>query len=121
MENNNTKWYLLAFLGVVWGSSFILMQMGLKGVNSVQLGSLRIVFAGLFLLLVGFREIPKIPLYKWKYIALTAIFGTFVPVYLFAIALSKIDGSVSSILNSLTPLNTLLIGILFFGIPVFNY
>ena len=118
MENNNTKWYLLAFLGAVWGSSFILMQMGLKGVNSVQLGSLRIVFAGLFLLLVGFREIPKIPLHKWKYIALTAIFGTFVPAYLFAIALSKIDGSVSSILNSLTPLNTLLIGILFFGIPV---
>lgn len=118
MENNNTKWYLLTFLGAVWGSSFILMQMGLKGVNSVQLGSLRIIFAGLFLLLVGFKEIPKIPLYKWKYIALTAVFGTFVPVYLFAIALSKIDGSVSSILNSLTPLNTLLIGILFFGIPV---
>ena len=118
MENNNSKWYLLAFLGCVWGSSFILMQMGLKGVNSIQLGSLRILFAAIFLIAIGFKEIPKIPLHKWKYIALTSVFGTFMPVFLFALALSKIDGSISSILNSLTPLNTLLVGIFFFGMGV---
>ncbi len=118
MENNSLKWYLLAFLGCVWGSSFILMQFGLQGVNSIQLGSLRILFAGLFLIVVGFKQIPKIPLYKWKYIALTSLCGTFIPVYLFAVALSKIDGSVSAILNSLTPLNTLLAGLLFFGMDV---
>lgn len=118
MENNSTKWYLLGFLGCVWGSSFILMQMGLQGVNSIQLGSLRILFAALFLMIVGFKQIAKIPLYKWKYIALTSVFGTFVPAYLFAIALSKIDGSVSAILNSLTPLNTLLVGLFFFGLDV---
>lgn len=115
MENNSTKWYLLGFLGCVWGSSFILMQLGLKGVNSIQLGSLRILFAAMFLILVGFKQLPQIPLYKWKYIALTSLCGTFIPSFLFALALSKIDGSISSILNSLTPLNTLLIGILFFG------
>lgn len=118
MENNSTKWYLLGFLGCVWGSSFILMQLGLQGVNSIQLGSLRIIFAAIFLIIVGFKHIPKIPLYKWKFIALTSFFGTFVPAYLFAIALSKIDGSVSSILNSLTPLNTLSAGLLFFGMNV---
>ena len=118
MENNLTKWYLLGFLGCVWGSSFILMQLGLQGVNSIQLGSLRILFAALFLMIVGFKQIAKIPLYKWKYIALTSVFGTFVPAYLFAIALSKIDGSVSAILNSLTPLNTLLVGLFFFGLDV---
>ena len=37
---------------------------------------------------------------------------------MFAVALSKIDGSVSAILNSLTPLNTLLAGLLFFGMDV---
>jgi drug/metabolite transporter (DMT)-like permease len=118
MENNSTKWYLLGFLGCVWGSSFILMQLGLQGVDSIQLGSLRILFAALFLMIVGFKQIAKIPLYKWKYIALTSVFGTFVPAYLFAIALSKIDGSVSAILNSLTPLNTLLVGLFFFGLDV---
>jgi drug/metabolite transporter (DMT)-like permease len=117
MENNK-KWYLLIFLGCVWGSSFLLMKLGLKGVNPVQMGSLRILFAAAFLIVVGFKQISKIPLYKWKYIALTSMFGTFLPVYLFAVALSKIDGSVSSILNSLTPLNTLLVGILFFKMDV---
>ena len=91
MENNSTKWYLLGFLGCVWGSSFILMQFGLQGVNSIQLGSLRILFAALFLMVVGFKQITKIPSYKWKYIALTSLVGTFIPAYLFAIALSKID------------------------------
>jgi len=118
MEKRNTKWYLLAFLGCVWGSSFILMQLGLQGVNSVQLGSLRLLFAACFLFVVGFKEIPKIPMYKWKYIALTSVFGTFVPAFLFAVALSKIDGSISAILNSLTPLNTLLVGLFFFGLEV---
>jgi drug/metabolite transporter (DMT)-like permease len=116
MNSSNAKWYLLSFLGVIWGSSFLLMKLGLEGVNSVQLGSLRILFAAIFLVVIGFKHLTKIPLQKWKYIALTSVFGTFLPVYLFAVALSKIDGSVSSILNSLTPLNALLIGAFFFNI-----
>ena len=118
MESKNLKWFLLIMLGSVWGSSFILMQLGLKGVNSIQLGALRILFAGVFLLLIGFKHIAKIPSYKWKYIALTSLCGTFLPAFLFAIALKHIDGSISSILNSLTPLNTLLIGLLIFGLSV---
>lgn len=116
MESKNTKWYLLFFLGAVWGSSFLLMKFGLRGVNSIQMGSLRILFAAAFLIIIGFNHLPKIPLHKWKYIAVTSLFGTFLPVYLFAIALSKIDSSVSSILNSLTPLMTLIMGMLFFKI-----
>lgn len=116
MESKNTKWYLLFFLGAVWGSSFLLMKLGLKGVNSIQLGSLRILFAAAFLMIIGFKHLPKISLHKWKYIAITSLFGTFLPVYLFAVALSKIDSSISSILNSLTPLMTLIIGMLFFKV-----
>ncbi len=118
MESKNLKWFLLILLGSVWGSSFILMQFGLKGVNSIQLGALRILFAGTFLLLVGFKHLAKIPSYKWKYIALTSLFGTFLPAFMFATALKHIDGSVSSIINSLTPVNTLLFGLLVFGVSV---
>lgn len=118
MEENKLKWGLLLLLGSVWGSSFILMQFGLKGLTPIQLGALRILFAGFFLLLIGFKQLAKIPLYKWKYIGITAICGTFFPVFLFATALTKIDGSVSSILNSLTPISTLLVGMLVFRISV---
>lgn len=118
MESKNLKWILLFLLGSVWGSSFILMQFGLKGVSSIQLGALRILFAGTFLLLIGFKHIARVPSYKWKYIALTSLCGTFLPAFMFAIALKHIDGSVSSILNSLTPVNTLLIGLMVFGLSV---
>jgi drug/metabolite transporter (DMT)-like permease len=116
MESKQLKWVYLIVLALVWGSSFILIKKGLIGLTALQLGSLRIIFAAVFLILIGFKSLSKIPAYKWKYIALTSLFGTFIPAYLFAIAQTEIDSSVSSILNSLTPLNTLILGALVFGL-----
>lgn len=110
MESKQLKWVLLTVLSLIWGSSFILIKKGLIGLTPIQLGSLRILFAGVFLLAIGFKSISKISLQQWKFIAITAFFGTFIPAYLFAIAQTEIDSSVSSILNSLTPLNTLVLG-----------
>ena len=116
MESKQLKWVYLVVLALVWGSSFILIKKGLIGLTALQLGSLRILFAAIFLMIIGFRTLAKIPKFKWKYIALTSMFGTFIPAYLFAIAQTQIDSSVSSILNSLTPLNTLILGALVFGL-----
>ena len=96
MESKQLKWVYLVVLALVWGSSFILIKKGLIGLTALQLGSLRILFAAVFLVLIGFRSLAKIPKFKWKYIALTSMFGTFIPAYLFAIAQTQIDSSVSS-------------------------
>jgi drug/metabolite transporter (DMT)-like permease len=82
------------------GSSFILIKKRL-GLTALQLGHCAF-FSAIFLMIIGFRSLAKIPKFKWKYIALTSMFGTFIPAYLFAIAQTQIDSSVSSILNSLT-------------------
>ena len=116
MDLKQLKWVYLIILSLIWGSSFILIKRGLVGLSPLQLGSLRILFAAIFLLLIGFKSLAKIPHYQWKFIALTSMFGTFIPAYLFAIAQTQIDSSVSSILNSLTPLNTLVLGALTFGL-----
>ena len=116
MESKHLKWLYLVVLALVWGSSFILIKKGLIGLTAFQVGSLRIIFASIFLLIIGFKTLSKIPAQKWKYIALTSLFGTFIPAYLFAIAQTEIDSSVSSILNSLTPLNTSILGALVFGL-----
>lgn len=116
MESKQIKWGYLLVLSLVWGSSFILIKKGLIGLSAIQVGSLRIIFAALFLLLIGFKSLSLIPREKWKYIALTSVFGTFIPAFLFALAQTEIDSSVSSILNSLTPLNTLILGALVFGV-----
>lgn len=116
MQSQQLKWYLLAILSLTWGSSFILIKRGLVGLTPFQLGSLRIIFCALFLLLIGYKTLKKIPQGKWKYLALTALFGTFLPVYLFSVAQTEIHSSISAILNSLTPLGALLIGAMVFGL-----
>ncbi len=116
MALKQLKWIYLIALALIWGSSFILIKRGLVGLNPPQLGALRIVCAATFLILIGYQTLPKIPRHQWKYIALTSLVGTFIPVFLFSIAQTQISSSVSSILNSLTPLNTLVIGALAFGL-----
>jgi drug/metabolite transporter (DMT)-like permease len=118
MQEKQLKWPLLIVLSLVWGSSFILIKKGLVGLTPFQLGSLRIVFASIFLLIIGFKSITKIPKNRWKFVIITALFGTFIPVYLFSVAQTQISSSISAILNSLTPLNTLVLGVLFFGFTV---
>ena len=116
MKLPQLKWIILIALALIWGSSFILIKKGLVGLNPFQLGSLRIIFCAVFLLIIGFNSLKSIALHQWKYIALTSLFGTFIPAYLFAIAQTKVSSSICSILNSLTPLNTLILGAIVFGL-----
>lgn len=116
MESKQLRWIYLSVLALIWGSSFILIKKGLLGLSALQVGALRIVFASVFLLLIGFKSLFLIPKHQWKYIAITSLFGTFIPAFFFSIAQTQISSSVSSVLNSLTPLNTLVIGAIFFQI-----
>lgn len=101
-------------LSIIWGSSFILIKKGLLGLNAYQLGSLRIIFTAIFLFAIGFKSFKKIEKRHYKPVVVSALLGTFIPVYMFAFAETEIDSSIASILNSLTPLNTLVFGFFFF-------
>lgn len=116
MNNNNLKWVFLIILSVVWGSSFILIKKGLQGLTAYQLGSVRIIFTSIFLFIIGFSSLKKIKKKDYKWIVVTSLLGTFFPVYLFAFAETEIDSSIASVLNSLTPLNTLIFGYFFFNL-----
>ncbi len=117
MDSKYIKWQLLLLLSLIWGSSFILIKKGLIGLSAFELGSLRIIFAAFFVLIIGFKSLTTIPSHKWKYIALTGIVGSLLPVYLFSFAQTHINSSISAILNSLTPLFTLLLGVILFQFP----
>jgi len=80
------------------------------------LGALRTLFTGFLLLIVGFKHIKKIEKGTWKWITLSGFLGSFFPAFLFAIAETEIDSAVASILNSLVPLNTILMGFAIFKI-----
>ncbi|MDG2357719.1 MAG: EamA family transporter [Polaribacter sp.] len=115
MNNQQQKWVYLIVLSIVWGSSFILIKKALIGVTPIQIGALRMIFTSIFMLLFAFPSIKKIKKKHWKYLMYTALTGTFIPGFLFAFAISNIDSSIVSILNSFTPFNTLIFGALVFG------
>ena len=110
----NLKWIYLIILSIVWGSSFILIKKALIGLTAMQVGSFRIIFAAIFLILVGFKSISRLTARQWKWITVSGFLGSFFPVYLFAYAETEIDSAIASILNATTPLLTLIFGVLFF-------
>ena len=114
MSNDNKKWVYLILLSIIWGSSYILIKKTLIGVSPLQLGSLRVIFTTMVLFILGFSSLKKIPKDKWKWIFLTGYIGSFFPSFFFAFAQTEIDSGVAAILNSLTPLATLIIGVVFY-------
>ena len=110
------KWFYLIALSLIWGSSFILIKKALVGLEASQLGSLRIIFSSIFIFLIAWRNIFTIKKIEWKWITISAFLGSFFPAFLFAFAEKEIDSSVASIINSIVPLNTLILGMIIFKI-----
>jgi len=118
MKIQSLKWIYLATLSVVWGSSYILIKWGLVALSPLQLGSLRLLITTVALLLVGYSSLKSLSKYHWKWLAITGYVGTFFPAFLFAFAQQYIDSAIAAILNALTPLLTLIFGLLFFHVKI---
>jgi drug/metabolite transporter (DMT)-like permease len=116
MLSKHKKWLYLITLSVIWGSSFILIKKSLLGLTALQLGALRTIISGFFILLIGAYKLKHLTKEEWKWIIIGGLLGTFFPAFLFAFAVTEIDSAVASILNSLTPLNTVLLGYFLFNI-----
>jgi drug/metabolite transporter (DMT)-like permease len=116
MQQKWINWLVFILLSIVWGSSFILMKEGLRAFSPYQVASLRMLFAGLVLLPFAVKAFRKIPKDKMGLVIISGLVGNFIPAYLFCIAEAKIDSALAGILNSLTPLFTILVGIVFYKV-----
>jgi len=110
------KWIYLIILSLIWGSSFILIKKALIGLTPAQLGSLRIIFSSIIIFAFAWNTLKIISKKEWKWIIISAFLGSFFPAFLFAFAETEIDSSIASVLNSLVPLNTVIIGAIVFKI-----
>lgn len=108
---------LLILLALVWGSSFILIKYSLAAFAPGQVGALRLVIAGIVLSPWAFRAFRRIPTEQRKFILVIGIFGNFMPSFLFAWAQTGLASSLTGVLNALTPLFTLIVGIIAFSVP----
>jgi len=107
-------WLVLAALSVIWGTSYILMKKGLESFSIYQIGSLRMSITSLLLLPFAIRNLPKLNRGNILSISIIGFFGSFIPAFLFPLAQTRIDSSLAGMLNTLSPVFTLVIGILFY-------
>lgn len=117
MQQRFAQWGVFILLSLTWGSSFILMKIGLESFTSYQVASLRLVAAGIALLPFLPKALRQTPVNKLPVILLSAILGNGIPAFLFCLAETEIDSSLAGILNALTPLMALLSGIILFKSP----
>lgn len=107
--------FILIMLAFIWGSSFILMKKGLESFPPAQVGTVRLVFAFLVMLPIALKHIKPTYVKNWKLILITGLIGNVGPAILFAVAQTKISSSLAGILNSLTPIFTLVAGLFFYA------
>ncbi len=108
-------WLILILLSVVWGSSFILIKKGLIAFSPTEMALLRIEITSLvFIPIYFFMSEGKIPGNKLGWVLAIGILGSGLPAFLFAIAETSVPSSVAGMLNSLTPIFTWGLGLLFF-------
>ncbi|MFK7807557.1 MAG: DMT family transporter [Saprospiraceae bacterium] len=118
-QNENVglySWFLLLLLSLTWGSSYILMKYGLLAYSPEQMASLRITISMLSFLPLFIIRFRKIDWSKWKYFLIIGLAGNFFPSFFFAFAETEISSSLAGVLSSLTPLFTLLLGLLIYGV-----
>jgi drug/metabolite transporter (DMT)-like permease len=118
LKLQTSKWLLFGLLCLIWGSSFILMKIGLRHLAAYQVAAIRIASAGLVLIPFSINAWKRVPSHKLVTAVLAGLLGNFFPAFLYCFAETKIDSSLTSILNALTPLCAIIIGISFFKLRI---
>ena len=118
LKQSLSNWGLFILLSLIWGSSFMLMKEGMKALSPYQVATIRILSAGLVMIPFFIKAYKQIPADKRGYVILSGTIGSFIPAYLFCLSEIKIDSSLVGMLNALTPLFTIVVGILFFDMKV---
>lgn len=110
-------WILLLLVALTWGTSFILIKKTLTTFSVTEVAAGRLFLATLFFVPIMIRSRHQIPTDRYRYLLISALTGYIIPAFLFAQAGTRLNSSLSGMLNSLSPLCTLIIGVLFFVQP----
>lgn len=110
------QWVVLILLAFIWGSSFILMKKGLIAYTYDEIAALRMTISFICLLPFAIVRLKRVEKKYWKYLFMVGVFGNGIPAFLFTKAITQINHSLTGMLNSLTALFALIIGLLIFKI-----
>ncbi|MGH3622883.1 MAG: DMT family transporter [Sciscionella sp.] len=101
-------------LALMWGSSFVWIKLALHGLSPLQITLGRVLLGAAVLVvlcLAGRHRLPGDGA-TWLAVAVPVLFGSVLPFSLFGVGERTVDSATAGVLNSTTPLWTLLIAVL---------
>ena len=116
LNKKGNQWLILSILAIIWGSSFILMKKGLQSYTDLQVAAFRIFISFLILLPFVFQRLKRVKKQNIKALLIVGFIGNGIPAFLFTKAQTQVESALAGMLNSLTPLFALFIGLSLFNI-----
>lgn len=97
-------------LALIWGSSYLLMKVGLETMSGVQVATLRVVCGSTVLLLMLRLSGGRLPRGRrtWAHLCVTGTLVCSVPWVLFAVGEERVSSAIAGISNATTPIVTVL-------------
>ena len=111
MSTSRVPWQLkLSTLALIWGSSFLLMKVGLDDLHPVQIVTLRIVLAAVTLVLLLRLSGGRLPRGRrvWAHLFVCSLFLTVLPFTGFVTGELYVSSALAGIGNATTPIATVL-------------
>jgi drug/metabolite transporter (DMT)-like permease len=106
-------WARVGVLALLWGSTFLWIELTLDALTPVQVTLSRCVLGSATLLVACLGSGRRLPRDRatWGHLVVAAFFCNALPFALFSIGQQTIDSGVAGVLNATTPLWSLLIGV----------
>lgn len=99
-------WAMLLVLALLWGSSYLLIELSLPVVTPLEIAALRITAAAIVLLVAvvaSGRRLPRAP-WTWWRMFLMAVLGSVAPFFLISWGQQQVESALAGILAAITPL-----------------
>ena len=97
--------------GLIWGASFLFIELALTFLNPIGVAFWRTVFGALSMLVAMLIFKSKLPtsFTAWKHLAISGIYMASVPYVLFAYAQTQVTSALAAIINAVTPIATVIV------------
>jgi drug/metabolite transporter (DMT)-like permease len=110
---NRRDWMLMMTLSLLWGGSFLFVEVALQGLGPLTVVWGRVAGAALILGILVAARGPGLPRAAWGAALGMGLLNNAVPFTLFALAQERVDGGLAAIVNATTPLWTVAVAHLF--------
>ena len=108
-----TDWTLLFALSILWGGSFLFVEVALQGLPALTIVLGRVAIAAFILGGVMVLRGQSLPRRAWGAVLVMGFLNNVIPFTLFVLAQGSIDGSLAAIVNATTPLWTVIVAHVF--------